>query len=326
MESACPGDCRLWEREGKDGFGLVESLRRSTIVPVKELAKILAYLCAVLVGGALLAPPMYWGAHALMEAGWLLLLKKYAFQKYFNRAVLVSALVCLLPLVRWLGVRQWSPPAFRYDPVWVRRGLIGLCVGAGAMGVLVACYLWGGFYRWEGLPSMRVMGSVLVSAAVVGCLEEGLFRGAVQGLIERTQGGRAALWWTSGLFAVVHFLKPDPGVVMGDVRWWSGFELVPHMFHQFARPLLFLGGFGTLLVLGLLLGLAVQRTGSLWMSIGFHAGLVLVKGVFSKGSVRLTESLPWVGPEMQIGLLPVVVLGCAGALVWRLTAPKPRAA
>ena len=128
-----------------------------------------------------------------------------------------------------------------------------------------------------------------------------------------------ALWVTSGLFAAVHFLKPNPSLVVGEVFWWSGFALLPHLFHQFAQPLLLLGGFGTLLVFGLLLGLAARRTGSLWMSIGLHGGLVLVKGLFSKGADRAREWWPWAGPELQVGLLPVLVLLLVLGLVWVLT-------
>ena len=163
---------------------------------------------------------------------------------------------------------------------------------------------------------MAVFFKVAFSALVVGVLEESLFRGCIAGLIEKRHGARSALWLTSVLFAMVHFLKPDPAVRVDEVHWLSGFSLIPHMFHQFGQPLLLLGGFGTLWVLGLVLGIGVLRTGSLWLSVGFHAGIVLVKGVFSKGSERVWDRLPWVGPELQIGLFPVAVLTLSGFLIW----------
>ena len=55
------------------------------------------------------------------------------------------------------------------------------------------------------------------------------------------------------------------------------------------------------------------------MSIGLHGGLVLVKGVFSKGSERRLDWWPWSGPELQVGLLPVLVLLGVLGLVWMLT-------
>jgi len=289
---------------------------------VREAGKIFTYLCGVLVLGALLAPPLYMGAHALADVGVLVVLRKFAFQKYFNRAVLVAAVALLWPLVRWLGLRDWRPPAFRRDPLWARRLWVGGLAGAGAMALLGAV-LWGvGVYRFSGPPAAAAVGAAVGSAVAVGLLEEALFRGVLAGLFLRGMGAAAALWWTSGLFAVVHFLKPDPAVRVAEVTWSSGFALVPHAFHQFREPLLLLGGFGTLLVLGLVLGLAAQRTGSLWMSIGFHAGLVLVKGVFVKAFGRVSELPPWAGPRLEVGLAPVCVLLLSGALVWVWTRPS----
>ena len=282
---------------------------------MKEAGKILVYLFGVLFLGGLIAPPLFWAAQALADAGMLVVLRKYPFQKFLNRGVLVAAVGLLWPLVAWLGIRGWRPPAFRRDVLWARRFGLGALIGAGALGVLGALCLGTGLYRFKGFPGPGVLVSLMGSALAVGLLEEALFRGALAGLLERGLGFFRALWVNSSLFAVVHFLKPDPLVRVEQVDWFSGFALLPHSFHQFARPALVLGGFGTLLVLGLVLGLAVRRTGSLWMSVGFHAGLVFAKGVFSKGTERVGEALPWMGAELQVGLVPVGVLCMAGVLV-----------
>jgi membrane protease YdiL (CAAX protease family) len=279
------------------------------------------YVAAVLLAAGLLAPPLYWAAHAVMDAGWLVFLRKYAFQKYFNRSALLAAVVLLWPLVRWLGLGGWRPPAFRRDALWGRRLALGLLLGAGAFALLAGFCLWSGVYVVDAAPVLRVVCVAAVSALAVGFLEEALFRGAVQGLIERGAGAAGALWASSALFAVVHFLKPDPGLRVVEVHAWSGLALVPHMFHQFANPALLLGGFGTLLLFGLVLGDAARRTGSLWMSIGLHAGLVFVKLVFSKCTDRLGQLPPWLGPELQVGLAPVLVLLLAWWAVRRLSPP-----
>ena len=290
---------------------------------MKEAGKIFAYLCGVLLLGGVLAPPLYWGAQGLADAGVLVVLRKYPFQKFFNRGVLIAAVVLLWPLVRWLGLRDWRPAAFRKDPLWKGRLWAGVGLGAGAM-VLLGAALWGaGVYRFRGVPDAGAFLSVAGSAVVVGLLEEALFRGALTGLLLRGMGQAGALWWTSGLFALVHFLKPDPAVRVPEVGWLSGFALVPHSFHQFAEPLLFVGGFGTLLTLGLVLGVALRRTGSLWMSIGFHGGLVLAKGVFLKSFGQVAELPPWAGPQLQVGLAPVCALVLAGGALWWLTRPVP---
>jgi len=64
------------------------------------------------------------------------------------------------------------------------------------------------------------------------------------------------------------------------------------------------------------LGYATLRTRSLWLPIGFHAGVVFVKMSFAKFTKREALCLPWVGSELQIGLVPVGVLALGGVLVW----------
>jgi hypothetical protein len=78
--------------------------------------------------------------------------------------------------------------------------------------------------------------------------------------------------------------------------------------------MLLLGGFTTIFVLGMMLADVTIRTRSLWMAIGLHAGLVFVKMSFSKLTKRESAHLPWIGEELQIGLVPVGVL----LLAWLL--------
>ncbi|MDQ3625166.1 MAG: CPBP family intramembrane metalloprotease, partial [Verrucomicrobiota bacterium] len=158
--------------------------------------------------------------------------------------------------------------------------------------------------------------SLAISAMSVAVVEEALFRGALFGIFRRVFPAYAALFWVTAIFAIVHFLKPDDDVAMGSVDWLSGFALIPHAFHQFGEPITLAAGFTTIFVLGWVLGYATIKTRSLWMAIGLHAGVVFVKMSFSKLTKRQEEFLPWIGRELQIGLVPVAVLALAGLLVW----------
>ena len=296
---------------------------RENSATLKEIGKILAYLCAVLLCGALLAPPLWWGVHALMDAGYLHSLQRYGFQKYLNRAVLLSAFVLLWPTLRWLQLRGRSELCLEPDPHRGRHLKLGLLLGAGAMALLATGYLCAGVYTLQTSPRWWVLGSAALSGLVVSALEESLFRGGILGLFRRSLSTRAALWATSILFAAVHFIKPDPSATPPEITWRAGLLLLPHSFHQFANPVLFVGGFITLLIFGLLLGLAALRTRSLWMSFGIHAGLVFVKLGFEKLTDRRFTWLPWIGPELQVGLFPVLLLlGCL-AMVHFWTRPQP---
>jgi membrane protease YdiL (CAAX protease family) len=154
------------------------------------------------------------------------------------------------------------------------------------------------------------------TALVVSVIEEVLFRGALQGAVRKTSGEGFALVSVAFLYAAVHFLKPPAhGLVPGAIHWWSGLALLPDTFSQFREPGLLLGGFTTLLLLGLILGYARDRTRSLWMPIGLHAGWILGK-LALVDVTRHSEAWPWLGPDVSIGLAPLLTLLFAWGIVW----------
>ena len=283
---------------------------------MKEVAKIIVYFVAVVVLGALLAPPLYWAGQAVAARGVLRFLADTDFQKFFNRAALISALALLWPLIRWLGVKGVRDFGLEPDARAGRHFGGGFAIAALLVGLMAAIYVPLGIYRMKGTLPWGAVPTVALSAIVVALLEEALFRGAILGLFRRALSPMAALTWTTSIFAAVHFLKPDDDVEIANVDWTSGFVLLPHTFHQFAEPMTLLAGFTTLFVFGWVLGYAALRTRSLWVGIGFHAGVVFVKMCFSKFTKRMDICLPWVGPELQLGLVPVAVLALGGGLVW----------
>src|SRR5687767_445582 len=77
--------------------------------------QILAFLAAVLLAGARLAPPMYWTGKWLADVivsfkqtdtpviGWVgRKLSTHQFDSYYNRAFLISALGLLWPFLKWI--------------------------------------------------------------------------------------------------------------------------------------------------------------------------------------------------------------------------------
>ena len=284
---------------------------------MKELAKIAAYFFATILIGALLAPALFWLVHVVGDSTGIALLQEATFQKVFNRALLITAIALLWPVAKWLRVGSWRDLGLDPDPLWRRHLLVGFGIAAIVVAAMALAYISSEVYRWK-RDALRwgALPKVALSASAVAFLEEALFRGAILGLFRRSMRAMPALFWTSAIFSILHFLKPDESVELAQIGWLSGFTLIPHLFHQFAQPLLLLGGFTTIFVLGWILGFATIRTRSLWMAIGFHAGVVFVKMGFSKFSKRREEYLPWIGEELQIGLVPVFCLTAAGLLVW----------
>lgn len=304
--------------------------------PLKEVAKIFAYFAAVVLLGALLAPPLYWGIHAaepFMLAnglikynppdvglppiggpfGWL----DADFQKVFHRALLVTAVVLLVPAWRWMGGGSIRQVGLEPDPRARQHLLQGLLIGGGLVALMAGAYVFCHIYHFKTRLPWGALGQIALSAAAVGVIEEWLFRGAIMGLFLRALKPIPALAWTTFIFAALHFLRSTDDLESGRVEWSSGFALLPELFHPFSDPVMLLAGFTTLFTLGWLLGYARLRTGALWMSIGLHAGVVFVKMGFAKFTRRDELYLPWVGRELQIGIVPVFVLLVGLFIVWR---------
>ena len=185
-----------------------------------------------------------------------------------------------------------------------------LCCGA----VIIALHIYSlrHAFLWQKMPT------VLVAASIVPVLEELLFRGFILGVLLRSFSRLGALLLTSGLFSIVHFLKaPDQSTPNDAVRWFSGFDSIAHSFGQFADPTLLAAGFLTLFAIGCILADARLQTSSLWLPIGLHAGWIFANGTFSKAAHRETLALPWLGKDLLVGIVPLI-LALASWVLMRL--------
>ncbi len=298
---------------------------------MSNFLKIALYFVATLFLGALLAPPLYWAGQALGTA-WSPLhkLAELEYRRYFDRAMFVTALALLWPAVRALRIGGWHELGLERDPHGWRHLAFGFVVAGGLLW-LMGLSLWGsGLYATRPVPEgiLKGLAGAVATAAVVACIEEGFFRGALQGLVGRTAPATVALVFVAALFAVLHFFKPPSGVsAPGEVTWLSGFAYLPKVFWQWGRPELLVGGLATLLAVGLVLGYARWRTRALWLPIGLHAGWVFGVKSFAAASRHVAGNNVWFGADLSQGVVPVTVVLLTGVLVaaW-LRREKPGAA
>ncbi|MEZ4272541.1 MAG: CPBP family intramembrane glutamic endopeptidase [Myxococcota bacterium] len=276
---------------------------------MKEAGKIIAYFAAVVILGAMVAPLLYWGGRWLADTGIFVMLGKVPFSRFFNRAVLISALALLWPFLRSMTVPHWRALGLQPNP---RRGydlLLGTAIGIAAIAcVVLPMFLLGAAEFRDPLPWHKVVFAV-GTGAVVALIEETFFRGFLFGVLRRTLSWRLSLAFLSMFFAVVHFLKPGPGVKsMDDIHWLSGFDLLPHVFDSFRDPQGVFLGWVTLVIFGWLLGYTVVRTRSLYLAVGLHAGFVFAMRAFAQTTVRRGDLSPWIGRDLTTGIVPVVLL------------------
>ena len=238
---------------------------------------LLIYTGIVFLGGALLAPWLYWTFQWL--AALLPAFRKLAdnpFHRYVNRSLLALALTGLWPLLRSLGVRGWQDVGLAKPTGQWRRLAAGFALGFASLACVAGIALAVGARgvnpevssgRWIG----TVAGAAL-TAAIVAVVEEILFRGAIFGALRKTCRPPAALVVSSVIYAIVHFFaRPQSPAA---IHWSSGLALLPAMLRGFVEAEKVVPGFFSLTLAGALLALAYQRTGNLYFSIGLHAGWI----------------------------------------------------
>ena len=273
---------------------------------MKPVAKLAAYLAAVVVVAAAIAPLLFWSAQLLVAHGLFSFLAKYDFETYFHRAVLIAAAALLWPFLRVSGVRRIADLDLKSNPRWGRDLVVGvvlsmvplLCCGVLLIGFHV--YWLRHVFVWSRL------GKLILASFTVPLIEEAFFRGIILGVLLR--GGRKylAIVAVSALFAIVHFLKA-PDRTSATVTWTSGFNSISHAFAQFGSPIMLLSAFATLFLIGCILADARVLTRSLWLPIGLHAGWIFGSGLFSLLARRQMLALPWLGNNLLVGVIPLGV-------------------
>ncbi len=220
------------------------------------------YAVAVFVLSATLAPWLFWAAHHF--GAW-------PFRRVFNRAILGVALAGLWPLLRSAGIRSWREAGFVPCLFRLRQMPLGFALG-------IVSYGLGGLLL---TPSLRAVGNpwnllgFAFTGIVVALIEETFFRGGLQNVFQRRMPAWLAVLVVSGIYSVVHFLKPSGADIAGDAMTWrSGFEYLGGVIACSFQETGVWRSVVALWLVGIVLGWAFVRTQALYLSIGLHAGWV----------------------------------------------------
>ena len=277
---------------------------------MRPLRALVIYIGVVFVGGALLAPWLYWLAQAFAHS-----FPKIAaepFNRFVNRSLLFLALAGLWPLLRALGVTSWREAGLVRPHGQGKKLLGGLLVGflslATVDGMAIVC---GNRVFNRTATAHEVVAAIfgaIGTAAVVAVMEEILFRGGLFGGLRKFFYWPLALIGSSLIYAMVHFLRRTD--FTGAVNWHSGLVLLPRMMAGFVDFQALVPEFFNLTLVGILLGLAYQRTGNLYFSIGLHAGWVFWLKTYGTFTITVPRAATWFwGTNKMIdGWLALIVL------------------
>jgi hypothetical protein len=285
--------------------------------PVRSL---LIYFVLVFVGGALLAPWLYW--FTLDLAAHLPLFDKLAsnpFHRFVGRSLLGAALLGLWPLLRSCRMLHWRDVGLNAGGRSPAGVVFGFLLGFGSLAcVALPAISLGGRSINPAHSSAQIVGHVFsaaLAAIIVSILEEILFRGALFGILRKALSWPKALVLSSAVYALAHFLQKADSP--GPPNWWSGLALLPKMF-QGGPPLI--PAVFTLFVAGAVLALAYQRTGALFFSMGLHAGWIFWLKFYGFLTVKTPGANPsiWGADTLIDGWLALPILGCVFWIVSRM--------
>ncbi|MGD1086497.1 MAG: CPBP family glutamic-type intramembrane protease [Verrucomicrobiota bacterium] len=242
------------------------------------------YLVVVFAGGALLAPWL-WLATQWAAGHWPAFgpLARHPFSSFVVRSMLGLALLGLWPLLRDCQMLSRRELGFAGAGRPLRNIAAGFAIGFGSF----------------------------AAAAALALLSAALF-----GILRKCFAFPVALVCSSAIYASVHFLQK--AAAPDHIGWLSGLAMLPPMLRGPPDGLPLVPTFFTLLVVGAILALAYQRTGTLFMSIGLHAGWVFwVKsyGFLTRQTSGGARAI-WGGDRLVDGWVPLLIL--AGLLVLML--------
>ena len=274
-------------------FALGTIQRRVYPRAMRPLRALAIYIAVVFIGGALFAPWLYLLAqsfeHSFSQAAHM------PFHRFMDRSFLIVALAGLWPMLRSLGATSSRdiglvPPYGQWKKLFGGL-LLGFLTLAVVAGIAVGCGERAFAPTVNARKIVAAICGAAATAALVGTLEEILFRGGIFGGLRRVLYWPFALLISSVIYALAHFLQSAEAT--GPIGWDSGLVLLPRMLSGFADVHAILPGFFSLTLAGVLLGLAYQRTGNLYFSIGLHAGWIFMLRTYSQLTVQTPDAGIW---------------------------------
>ncbi|MBM3877845.1 MAG: CPBP family intramembrane metalloprotease [Verrucomicrobia bacterium] len=296
---------------------------------MRPVVAIFLFLATVLLGGALIAPwawnLMQWAATQSDS------LKPWAdapFHRYVSRCFLIVALAGLWPFLRAVGARSFRDAGLCRSADSARQVVLGLAIGFGSLALVGLAGLLAGartlHLEFSSGQWAAHLGNATLSAVVVAVLEELLFRGAIFAALRKSLALPAAIGLSSAIYAALHFFQRSES--SGPVEWSSGLALLPRMLRGFGAVQDLIPAFPNLLLAGVILAMLFVATGSLWVSIGVHAGWIFLQKTHALVTIPAPgpQAAFWGTGKLVDGWPAAIVLATVVAVIWVRSIRNPR--
>jgi uncharacterized protein len=229
-------------------------------------AKLVAAFAAGLAAAVVLAPFV---AVAVARLGF-----HFPFPRIFDRVVMIAlglVLILWAPNLRLVALLRtgFAGPVANF--ALTARGLLV------ALGVMIVLFLVAS--AMQGFPSAGHAAGLLpkyvLSAVVIALLEEGFFRAFLFGGMQSDFGSTGALIVSSTIYALAHLVRAPARFYASALDLSAGVRTLGLSFSQLSAPLSALPTLIGLFLLGVVLAEAFILTGTVWFSVGLHAGFVI---------------------------------------------------
>jgi membrane protease YdiL (CAAX protease family) len=201
---------------------------------------------------------------------------RFPFPRIFDRVVMVTALGALLMQARQLGLGRLLRVAYARPGLNYPRLTRGFLVATATMAILVVAALAMGAHSGEPAARIwRILPKYFLSAIAVAIIEEGFFRAILFGGMADDFGTTAALVLSSAIYSLAHLVRAPAHYDVTGFHPWVGFHNLCASAAQLYNPAVAFPTFLGLFLLGLVLAEAYALTGTVYFSMGLHAGFVV---------------------------------------------------
>jgi membrane protease YdiL (CAAX protease family) len=289
--------------------------------------RLLIYLLLALTLACVISPILSLGADWFMTQWPALMPRRIPFHRTFDRAFMISGIVLFIVYRRSLFSAQLKELCQVSGVTASRDVAAGLGLALGSFLLVVAALtlaeVYTPFLRLTRSVAMGRVASAAAAAIFAAVLEEVFFRGILfMGLRAHSFKFRAYILANS-FYSLIHFVRPGKAYFLDGLDLSAGFYHLAYTFTPFLDPLSLLPGVIGLLLVGAVLSFTVERTGSLYLAIGLHAGWV-----FSLKTLRVfgdykRDQLGWLfgssDPKIVSGVAVWTAILLAGVAIYYLT-------
>ncbi|RMG44410.1 MAG: CPBP family intramembrane metalloprotease [Candidatus Dadabacteria bacterium] len=239
-------------------------------------ALIILIVLSVLIS-CIITPPIYSALTLLFAA------PPWPYSRVFDRVILLVAIILIWFLRKELNLKSVEPffnaASKRSAAAFITTGVL---ISFGTA-MLFASLLVGDKITWQLKEPAYYYSRLLKlvpAAFIIALIEESFFRALLYQKIKEISSLIPALLISSFIYAVVHFLTPDKSFTYSGYSLFVGFEYLGVVLKRLTLAGVPQGIIGLMLV-GIVLCVALERTKNIYFSIGLHAGWIMaVKGIY----------------------------------------------